>query len=168
MQAKVSFRPAEQTPAGLSTPRKADRSNDENMPPPSAPTTPRTPASACRDAIKLINQVEASPLHRTKLPFQPKFILACILRLLSKVAVKGKAQTVTKQQIFDICERATKKLKLESCPPESISEGLAILSMQGMIEMGKGKKILVVIQAEMARLNIADNALIAQINEVPV
>lgn len=153
---------------GLSTPRKGDRPNDENMPPPATPTTPRTPASACRDTIKLINLVEASPLARAKLPFQPKFILACILRLLSKFATKGKAQTVTKQQVFDICERAYKKLKLESCPPEGVSEGLDILNMQGMIMIGKDQKIRVVVPAVTARQIIADNDLIAQINEVQV
>jgi len=172
--AMINMRPpTEQLNIGLSTPRKGERPNDENMPPstpthPSTPKTPRTPASACRDAIRLFNQVEASPVVRAKLPFQPKFILACILNIFGKSSMKGRAQTVTKQEVFNICERAAKKLKLESCPPEGIAEGLDILSMQGMITIGKDQKIRVVVQASAARLVIADNDLIAQINEISV
>jgi hypothetical protein len=164
-----NFRPEDgQAPTSFSTPRKGERLNDENMPPPATPTTPRTPASACRDAIKLISQVEASPFDRATLPFQPKFTLACIFRILSKVTLKKKAQTVTKQQVFDICDRASKKLKLEPSPPEVVSEALDMLSMQGMVMIAKDQKIHVVIPAPAARAKIADNDLIAQINDVPV
>lgn len=164
----IVFRPPdEERNIGLSTPRKGQRPNDENMAP-STPRTPRTPASACRDTIKLINQVEASPIVRSSLPFQPKLILACILSLFSRDLIKGKTQTATKQQIFDICTRAAKKLKLESCPPEGIKEGLDMLCMQGIITIGKDKKVCVIIPAAAARAKIADNDLIAQVNEISV
>jgi hypothetical protein len=116
----------------------------------------------------LFNQIEASPALRSTLPFQPKFILACILRILANVEKKGKAQTVTKQQVYDLCERAAKKLKLESCPPEGIADGLEMLKMQGMITIGKDKKICVIVQASIARTVIADHVLIARIDEIPV
>lgn len=116
----------------------------------------------------MFNKVEASPIVRSKLPFQPKFILACIISLFSRQTVsKSKAQTVTKQEIFKICERAAAKLKLESCPPEGIKEGLEILKMQGMVSIGvKDQKVRVIVPAAEARANIEDNNLIAQINQI--
>ncbi|KAI6176354.1 hypothetical protein M3Y97_00788900 [Aphelenchoides bicaudatus] len=95
---------------------------------------------------------------------QNKVVLACILRLLS---TGGKeAQTVTTQEVFDICERISKNLKVESCPPEVAKIGLKMLNEQGALKVKKDK-IRTVGNLEKKRLLlIVDTDLIEQVQKL--
>ncbi|KAI6175405.1 hypothetical protein M3Y97_00685200 [Aphelenchoides bicaudatus] len=111
---------------------------------------------------------EASGCRMTKTELkqlnQNKLIFACILRLLSTESEK--TQTVTTQEVFDICERVSKKVKVESCPPEAIEIGLKMLNEQGALKVKKSK-IRTVGNLEKKRLLlVVDNDLIEQVQKL--
>ena len=80
----------------------------------------------------------------------------------------AKRQLVDRAKLFDVYERASRKLRTDifsATTFDSIAEALKILEMQGMVQCKKNN-IVIVVDAPTARAAIADTDLIASVNDI--
>ncbi|VDL84258.1 unnamed protein product, partial [Nippostrongylus brasiliensis] len=119
---------------------------------------PSTPQS-CREILGVLNGVYSSPLARARLPLQPRLLLAVALAMTS-----NKKNNLNINSLTNAYHRACDVVKVPRLEGEDFDAALQILESQSFLAPGSGGKLLLQVNAPIAKQAIADNAMIAQVS----
>lgn len=123
--------------------------------------TPKSKLNSLSVVMSTMKNIEASPLVRAHIPYQPRIILAIMLKIVSK----KKNGVLNENLLFSSYQKLQGILKLPELKRSELLEALSTLESQGLINYFKNKLNLSV-DVEAAQRIIADNALIAEIAKV--
>uniref|UniRef100_A0AC35U3B9 ATPase_AAA_core domain-containing protein n=1 Tax=Rhabditophanes sp. KR3021 TaxID=114890 RepID=A0AC35U3B9_9BILA len=141
-----------------------DEDNDEeNEIVKDEPKTPAVKKSAYAKIFANLNSVSASPIVRTKIPNQPKIIMAIILKL----SLKLKTPAITEAMLAKAYEKVQPILKAAPCNRFEIKDALSLLESQSYIRVKNGKYTLGV-DAGAALKAIADHQMISEIEKLNI
>uniref|UniRef100_A0A0N5A2L0 AAA domain-containing protein n=1 Tax=Parastrongyloides trichosuri TaxID=131310 RepID=A0A0N5A2L0_PARTI len=111
--------------------------------------------------ISTIQNIESSPVVRAKIPYQPKIILAIILKLLSLKKIKSLNEAI----ILAAFKKTQYLLKLPELGRHDLLNHLNILESQSLISTFK-KKINLNVDIQTAKSIISDDALLGKIEKI--
>uniref|UniRef100_A0AAF5D7E1 AAA+ ATPase domain-containing protein n=1 Tax=Strongyloides stercoralis TaxID=6248 RepID=A0AAF5D7E1_STRER len=123
--------------------------------------TPKPKVNALSAVMSTMKNIEASPLVRASIPYQPRIILAIMLRLSSK----NKGSVLNENLLYSSYQKVQPILKLPDLERPELVVALSTLESQGLINYFK-KKLNLSVDIETAQRIIADNGLIAEIGKV--